>query len=186
MGIRIIAGECKGFILKGQVNGETTRPILARVRKSLFDILSPYLKNAVFLDLFCGTGSVGIEAVSRGAQKAVFVDKNRDVNKCVKINIEYCKITDKCEVYCCDIFDFFKTYKNSKFDIIFAGPPYPANLCNDILKGLNENGKNFLKPDTLIILQHQIKERISEEQNIFYKIREKIYGETKLSFFRIK
>jgi 16S rRNA (guanine(966)-N(2))-methyltransferase RsmD len=184
MSIRIIAGECKGFILKGEVAGEITRPILARVKKSLFDILSPDLKDANFLDLFCGTGSVGIEAVSRGAKKAIFVDKDKNVNKCVKINIEYCKITDRCEVYSCDIFDFFKTYSNIKFDIIFAGPPYPANLCNNILKNLAET--KFLKPETMIVLQHQIKEPIAEDQGIFQKVREKIYGDTKLSFFKIK
>ena len=181
MSIRVIAGECKGFMLKGPP-GDGTRPILARVRKSMFDILNPYLENAMFLDLFCGTGAVGVEALSRGAKKLVAVELDKKVYKCVMDNLVYCKMSERAEIFCADVFEFMGVYDKEKFDIVFAGPPYPAYFCNRILKGLNEC--KFLKEDTIIILQHYMKEDTPEKFEKLVKYREKKYGDTKLSFYK--
>jgi 16S rRNA (guanine(966)-N(2))-methyltransferase RsmD len=183
MAIRVIAGECKGFMLKGPP-GDGTRPILARVRKSLFDILAPDLRDAVFLDMFCGTGAVGIEALSRGAKKLVSVEMDSAVVDCVNWNLNYSKMKERATVFSADVFEFLKNYDSEKFDIVFAGPPYPAYLCGQILEGLNEC--SFLKEETIIILQHYMKEITPSEVGKLSKYREKKYGDTILSFYEIK
>jgi 16S rRNA (guanine966-N2)-methyltransferase len=183
MAIRVIAGECKGFMLKGP-SGEGTRPILARVRKSMFDILNPYLAGAKFLDMFCGTGAVGIEALSRGAESLVAVEMDKSVVDCVNWNLNYCKMTDRAQVFCADVFEFIKSYNGEKFDVVFAGPPYPAYFCEKILEGLDDC--KFLKNSTNIILQHYIKEITMEDTKKLKKYREKKYGDTILSFYEVK
>ncbi|MCP4481674.1 MAG: 16S rRNA (guanine(966)-N(2))-methyltransferase RsmD [bacterium] len=182
MAIRVIGGECKGFMLKGPP-GEGTRPILARVRKSMFDILTPYLKDSVFLDLFCGTGAVGIEALSRGAQSLVSVELDKRVCDCIRWNLNYCKMIDESEVICTDVFEFLRAFDRQKFDIVFAGPPYPAYFCEGILDALDHC--HFLKDNTVILLQHHIKEILPEETKKLRKYRDKKYGDTILSFYKI-
>ncbi len=190
MPIKIIAGDFKNFVLKSTIETEITRPILARVKKSLFDILSPNLKNANFLDLFCGTGAIGIEALSRGAAKATFVDKDKKGCKCTTENIRLCKVTEKANLFCMDVFDFLGNFASEKFDLIFAGPPYPFNFVNKILEALVNS--NILHDETIIIIQHEKREKVLEcvnnvsKNKKLLKFREKVYGHTILSFWKIE
>jgi 16S rRNA (guanine966-N2)-methyltransferase len=184
MSIRIIAGDLRGFVLKGPKTLEITRPILARVKKSLFDILMPYFRreNVKFLDMFSGTGCVGIESISRGVEKVFFIERDKEMYECILNNLKYCKKEENATVYCTDVFDFLETYRGEKFDIIFAGPPYPANLCNNILNALTIS--NVLKEDSVVILQHSSKENILDKTECLEKFRTKVYGDTILDFFK--
>ncbi len=184
--IKVLAGSLKGRILKFPENPDITRPIMARVKKSLFDIISMYFtqKNINFLDIFSGTGQIGIEALSRGAEFATFVEKDKTMAECIKSNLLKCKVETKSNVINMDAFDFLEIYSNSKgfFDIIFLGPPYPINISNDLLNLLDKN--NILGKDGIIILQHSKHEITLDKTKNFIKFRTKIYGDTVLDFFK--
>lgn len=186
MSIKVIGGEFKNRSLLYKLPSNKTkivRPILARVRKSLFDIITPYIKNSIFLDLYCGTGIVGIEALSRGAQMCVFVDSDEFIINLLKKNIVKFNISEKTKIFCSDVFCFLNFIKQktdiNEFDIIFLGPPYKENF---VLKTLELIVKqNILNKNGLIIAQHHFKENT---KNIFLKLlREEKYGDTVLSFF---
>ena len=119
--ISIIAGKYKGRKLY-YVNNLDVRPTQAIIRKSIFQILEPFDGMDV-LDLYAGVGTLGIEAMSRGASRVVFVEKNRRVFKVLEKNIELFE-TDQCELFFTDVLHFLKRTKNQYFDIIFADPPY--------------------------------------------------------------
>ncbi|MDR0677043.1 MAG: 16S rRNA (guanine(966)-N(2))-methyltransferase RsmD [Elusimicrobiota bacterium] len=183
--MRIIAGNLKGCFLKGPKTLEITRPILARVKKSLFDILTPIFrekKSLRFLDLFSGTGAVGIEAISRGADTVFFVEKDREMYKCILDNLEKFKIFEKNKVFCTDVFDFFKNYNGEPFDIVFAGPPYQEKLCNKILSCFADS--KVYNKDTILVLQHGSRESVIDENKVLEKFRTKFYGDTILDFFK--
>ncbi|MFC1546136.1 16S rRNA (guanine(966)-N(2))-methyltransferase RsmD [bacterium] len=182
MAIRIIGGDKKGFFVKGP-KGVKTRPILARVRKSLFDILRPCITGSNFLDLYSGSGSVGIEAVSRGSEHVVFVEKDKKVCVCLKGNIEHCRVGDVSTLVCGDVFRFINTAQE-KFDIIFAGPPYSVLLADKTLHELSDS--SILKENTIVIIQHSIKEKIDETTHCLKMYRQERYGETTLSFFSMR
>jgi 16S rRNA (guanine(966)-N(2))-methyltransferase RsmD len=186
MSMRIIAGSLRGQILKGPKTLEITRPILARVKKSFFDILMPIFieKPVNFLDLFSGTGCVGIEAISRGSEIVYFVEREKEMYQCILDNLAKCKVSDKSKVFCTEVFAFFETYNGEHFDIIFAGPPYPANLCNEILSTFIDS-KVFNK-ETILVLQHGPKENVLDENKVLEKFRTKLYGDTILEFFKVK
>ena len=183
MTIKIIAGDFKRKTLKKISRNIDVRPILARVRKSLFDILKPRLDDCKFLDLFAGSGAVGIEALSRGAKLAVFVDGNRACIHLIKQNLEALGATGRSKVTQTDItqgLDWLRYKALSPFDIIFMGPPYPENLVTKTLKLVGQ--ADILNPDGWIIAQHHKKEQI--EPYKFEMFRQKFYGDTVLSFFR--
>jgi 16S rRNA (guanine966-N2)-methyltransferase len=180
MTTKIIGGKIRNFILKTP-KGDTTRPILARIKKSLFDIIRPYIDGADFLDLFSGSGSIGIEAYSRGAKFVSLVEKDRRVCECIKQNLEYCKIMDNFHLSCLDVFKYIAV-SDEKFDIIFAGPPYPLNFSQKVLDAVSNS--SLLKENGIFIIQHHIKEKISDKAGKFVLYREEKYGDTILSFYK--
>lgn len=178
--MRIIAGTLKGRSVRGP-QSKGTRPILARVRKSLFDILRPQSDGARFLDLFSGTGCVGIEAVSRGVQRAVCVENNVHAAQQIEQAVHTFHIEDHVRLYRCDVFAFIKQ-SVEQFDIIFAGPPYDAFLCEKILTSLSES--KLVLPTTIIVLQHERKENIPEHVGVLSRYRQERYGSTMMSFYK--
>jgi len=186
MSIRIIAGEFKNRELYELKNPEgTVRPILARVRKSLFDILTPRLADSKFLDLYSGTGAVGIEAVSRGVQYSVFVDLQLVSIDVLKKNIEKLGIAGKSFVFQADItggLQWVSSKISDKFDIIFMGPPYKEKLVNATLQAISQSG--ILADSGIIIAQHHAKEEADTE--LYNMYRQKKYGDTILSFYNKK
>ena len=127
--MRIISGKYKGRMLKGfDIKG--TRPTMDRVKESLFAIILPYLKNSKCLDLFAGSGSLGLEALSNGALNCTFVDNNKTIIKILKNNI---KDIDNCILINSDFKKYLKT-TDQKFDVIFLDPPYANNWIDTCLK----------------------------------------------------
>jgi len=169
--ISVIAGKHKGRKLY-EVNNLHVRPTQAKVRKSIFQILEPFDGMEV-LDLYAGVGTLGIEAMSRGATRVVFVEKNRRVFKVLKKNIELFE-TDQCDLFLTDSFQFLTLSKNQYFDIIFADPPY-----NEVsFQSIKEKVANTLNPGGIFCMEMQ-RESI-EEPNI----RVKYYGSTQVVFWR--
>ncbi len=125
--MRILAGKYKGRVLLPPPPQAQTRPITGRAKKSLFDTLGPYLDEAVVLDLYSGTGTMGIEALSRGAARCIFAEKDRNVVARLRRNIEACGAGDASDIWCGDIRMTLRprlARLDRKFDIAFVDPPY--------------------------------------------------------------
>lgn len=135
--MRVIAGEAKGRRLKS-VPGTSIRPITDRVKESLFNILSPRIEGARFLDLFAGTGSVGIEALSRGAEQAIFVEKSRAVLAVLKENLRLTGFADKAEIIAADVFQALERMDRGQFDIIYLAPPQYKGLWAKTVEAIDK------------------------------------------------
>jgi 16S rRNA (guanine966-N2)-methyltransferase len=155
--MRIIAGEFRGRKLLPPKT-ETTRPITDRVKQSLFDILSPILDDAVVYDCFAGTGSMGLEALSRGARSALFFEADRSAATALRKNITALGVNNRSQVIASDLFEWFKSAKPTNLaNLIFLDPPYrflterAADLC-ELAKRL----ATHLAPDGIVVFRHQL------------------------------
>lgn len=174
--MRVIAGEFRSRVLK-TLPGMDVRPTPDRLREALFSILAPRLKGAVFLDAYAGTGSVGIEALSRGASRAVFIEKNRTAMLVIRENLRSLGIEDRAEVA------FGRTAQlvaRHKADIVFLDPPYP--LEGEYSATLNALGKTV--GDALVIAQHASRVELAESYGGLVRFRVVKQGDNSLSFYR--
>ncbi len=174
--MRVIAGEFRSRVLK-TLPGMDVRPTPDRLREALFSILAPRLKGAVFLDAYAGTGSVGIEALSRGASRAVFIEKNRAAMLVIRENLRSLGIEDRAEVA------FGRTAQlvaRHKADIVFLDPPYP--LEGEYSATLNALGKTF--EQGLVIAQHASRFALAESYGGLVRLRVLKQGDNSLSFYR--
>jgi len=176
---RIIAGSKKNIIIDTP-RGNQIRPILARARKSLFDILSPRLYNACFLDLYAGSGAVGLEALSRGASWVSFVEISDVCARIIQKNIGKMGFSDQTEVLRYDVKNLPPLSR--AYDIVFSGPPYKEQLTAKTLDIIFN--RVILAKDCWVICQHETSEAVPEEAGNIKKFREKKYGQTILSFYR--
>ena len=186
-GLRILSGDAKGRVLKTLKSDDLSiRPMLGRMKKSLFDIIRPRLHDSEFLDLFAGTGAVGLEALSNGARRVVFVEQSPVSLKLIKDNIDMLGWSARCNMQRADVTKGFSWLK-VQFDIIFMGPPYkdanklPLALTSPALRAVAEAG--LILDDGLIICQHHKKESVTAPYGIELFRQEK-YGDTLVSFFR--
>jgi 16S rRNA (guanine(966)-N(2))-methyltransferase RsmD len=178
--MRVVSGIAKGKKLKA-VPGDTTRPILDRVKTALFDILRPNIKDSIFLDCFAGTGQVGIEALSQGAKKSIFIDLEPKAISVIKENLSNCKLEEKAEVRNTDIFLYLKN-TSKRFDIIFIAPPQYKDLWQETLLFISERPK-LLNDNGLIVVQIDPKEYQEISMNTFKEVRQKKYGNSLIVFF---
>ncbi len=179
--IRVIAGLYRGRKLKYSKNPEI-RPTSQLVKEGLFNIIgNEKIVGSNFLDGFCGTGAVGIEAISRGANYVVFIDNSETAIKLVKENINICEIKGGYEIIHNDfnrgVIQLAK--KNSIFDIVFIDPPYELLNFSDPLKVVWK--RKILKKDGIAIVQHS--SRIDYSPKYFQLIKKRLYGDTAFSFF---
>ena len=180
--MRIIAGIAKGIRLKTP-KGMRTRPTSDRVKESVFGILATAPVDAQVLDLFAGTGNLGLEALSRGAVSAVLVDKN---SQSIKIMMENAILTDLAgmAVICReDALQALKRFEaeGKSFDLIFCDPPYNLGLAPKVLQAI-ESGK-VLRDGGIFVLEHSRHEKLSEGLKRIVAYRSEVYGETVVSFF---
>lgn len=177
--MRVIAGKYRSRTL-AEFSGEAIRPTSDRVKESLFGILTPRLSGARVLDLFCGSGSLGIEAISRGAGRTVFNDYSKESVAVLKKNLAALKITDA-EVYCSDfrrlLYDI-----GGRFDIIFVDPPYKADYADEIFKIVAE--RNLLYDGGVIVYEREAPVACSDERLCVSDVRR--YGRTTLTFIKKK
>ena len=150
--MRVIAGQAKGRRLYGPDSGCTTRPITDRAKESLFNILGPRLTNARVLDLFAGIGSVGIEALSRGASQAMFIENSRKAVKTLKRNLAHTQLEIDAEVISADVIRFLAGTPASPFEMIFLAPPQYQELWSKTLH-LIDITPQWLTSDGLVIVQ---------------------------------
>ena len=153
--MRVIAGSRRSLPLK-TVEGLDTRPTTDRIKETLFNILMPDIPDCVFWDLFSGSGGIGIEALSRGARRAVFVENNINAFKCITDNIKFTKFTDESEIMRTDALSFVRSARKIDADIIFMDPPYGKGLEKEILYTLSE--KKFSNENCLIVIEAALDE----------------------------
>lgn len=179
--MRIISGKCRGTKLEAP-EGMSTRPTTDRIKETLFNIIAFDLPGCKFLDLFGGSGAIGIEALSRGAEKVVFIDNGHEATRCINKNLQKTGLQNLAIVYNIDVYSGIKKLgsQNAKFDIIFLDPPYNLVGLNEIFKEIVEN--DLLADKGYIILENA-SEAIKIENERLKLAREKVYKTTTLSFF---
>ncbi len=180
--MRVIAGTCRSLKLKTPP-GEDVRPTTDRIKETLFNIISARVPGADFLDLFCGCGAIGIEALSRGATTSVFVDSSDISLKYTRENLEFTRLKDNAEVIRSDAAGAIsRLYSEGKrFDLIFMDPPYSKGLEKKVLTELSHF--DILKEDGIIIVEEKSDTDLSYVPELGFTItREKLYGSNKHVF----
>lgn len=190
--MRVISGKAKGARLSA-LSSKGTRPILDRVKESLFSILGDFVVDSVVLDVFAGTGSLGIEALSRGAKRCLFVDNNIHAVQVIKKNLQDTRFLEMAEILEKDAFALsaFLTDKCMKFDLILVAPPYrlidaDSKDREKIFTFLDEcASRQILNENGIIVLQHHKKQIVSQKNFKHLKVvDERRYGNTQLTFLR--
>ena len=148
--MRIIGGKARGTKLY-TLEGDNTRPTLDRVRESLFNIIQFDVPNSVFVDLFSGSGAVGLEAISRGAKKSIFCDKSRDAINIIKKNIDKTHCKEQTNVYQISYEELLQNKINEKIDIIYIDPPYETNFAYKSINIILE--RNLIDNNSIIIVE---------------------------------
>lgn len=181
--MRVISGQAKGHPLKA-VPGSSTRPTTDKVKESLFSIIGPYFEEERVLDLFAGTGGLGIEALSRGASSAVFIDSNAQSIEIIRKNLESTKLAGRAEVYRNDARRAIKVLQRAgtPFQIIFLDPPYSMKDCDELL--LDLSAKGLVDEGAVAVVEHHPDVVYGEEFGGFRRTRHAVYGEIALSVYR--
>lgn len=180
--MRVIAGTARSLPLKTR-EGKDTRPTTDRIKETLFNVLQPYVQEAVFLDLFSGSGGIGIEALSRGAYHAYFVENDAKAIECIIDNLKFTKFTERATVLKQDVISALSGISEKEVDIIFMDPPYDQLFEKRVLEVLSS--KNYVTEDTLIIVEASLRTDFSYLDEIGFEIvKEKKYKTNKHMFIR--
>ena len=183
--MRIISGKARGTKLY-TLEGMNTRPTLDRVKESIFNIIQNEIDGAKVLDLFAGSGAIGLEFLSRGAKEAVLCDKSKEAIEVIRKNINKIHMEEKTKVFNTDFETCLEKIKNQQFDIIYLDPPYATNYIVKSLKKIIEFG--IITKDSTIIIETDDETRILKEiENLEIKIVDKRkYGRATIIFLKIE
>ena len=181
--MRIIAGKYRGRRLKSPPS-DRTRPTSDRLRETLFNVLAPRIEDARFLDLCAGTGAVGIEALSRGAAHATFVDQSRQMYGLIETNVNALSVPKPAfEIVKADALDFLRTRKReAAFDLIFFDPPYSADY-ERVLNRIGEQADQLLAAGAIVVVEHRKQNELPEEFGSLKRYRVLKQGDSVLSFY---
>jgi len=181
-GLRVISGTARGRRLRS-VPGDSTRPITDRTKESLFNIIGGDINGATFLDLFAGTGSVGIEALSRGAKYVLFIDNNHKAIWTIKENLAHTGLEQGAEVRRIDAYQLIKDNAHISYDYIYIAPPQYKDLWKTALLSLDKHPKWFSE-DAWVIVQIDPVEYDTINLNHLIEFDERRYGSTLLVFYK--
>lgn len=181
--MRIIAGTARSLPLK-TIEGKDTRPTTDKTKETLFNVMQFDVPGAYFLDLFAGSGQIGLEALSRGAAYAVFVENSRKAASCIEDNIHFTKFDKVSRLMMTDAVTAVRTLEGKyKFDIVFMDPPYNKELEKEVLITLSDS--DILKDDTLIVVEASNDTDFDYLTELGYEIvKEKIYKTNKHVFIK--
>ncbi|MGI6106401.1 MAG: 16S rRNA (guanine(966)-N(2))-methyltransferase RsmD [Lachnospiraceae bacterium] len=181
--MRVIAGSARRLALVTPP-GLDTRPTTDRIKETLFNILQPDIYGCRFLDLFAGSGQIGIEALSRGASFCVFADRDRAAVSCIRQNLEHTRLADKALIYQTDALSAVARMQGRQepFDIIFMDPPYHENLEVPVLTALA--GTTLAAPETTVIVEAAIRDDLDFSGTGFEPVRVKEYKTNKHYFLK--
>lgn len=184
--MRVISGKARRLQLKTP-EGFETRPTTDRIKETLFNMINNYLYNCIFIDFFAGSGAIGIEALSRGAEKCFFIENNKNAAEIIASNLKFTRLSDNCIILEKDVIDAVNLLikKNITADIIFMDPPYNKELEKKVLLHIKDTG--IVDYNTMVIVEASIETDMSYvEQMGFYIEKEKIYKTNKHVFIKKK
>jgi 16S rRNA (guanine966-N2)-methyltransferase len=181
MSLRVISGSARGRKLKS-VPGDTTRPVMDRVKESLFNILAGDVIDSNWWDLFAGTGAIGIEALSRGAAFVKFTDLNRAPIETVRENVEHCRFIEQAEIKRGDAFTMLSGGADKRFEYIYIAPPQYKEMWLEAMKLIDDH-IDWLSDDGTVIVQIDPREYVEFEFNNLVEGEQRKYGNTMLVFY---
>lgn len=183
MTVRVVSGSAKGRPLKS-VPGSGTRPTTDKVKEALFSMIGPYFEGGAVLDLFAGTGGLGIEALSRGMESAVFVDMEPKSIDTIRANLKATNLEAHAQVYRNEAGRALSALekRGRVFDLVFLDPPYRLKHGDELMLSMVEKG--MLKEDAIIVLEHESNYAYPEDIPGFYRLRQAVYGETTISIYQ--
>lgn len=179
----MVSGSAKGRPLKS-VPGSGTRPTTDKVKEAVFSMIGPYFEGGAVLDLFAGTGGLGIEALSRGMESAVFVDMESKSIDTIRANLQATKLEGQAQVYRNDAGRALSALekRGRVFDLVFLDPPYRLKHGDELMLSMVEKG--MLQKDALVVLEHESSYVYPEVIPGFYRLRQAVYGETTISIYQ--
>ncbi len=180
--MRVIAGKARHIQLK-TIEGMDTRPTTDRIKETLFNMINNDVIESAFLDLFSGSGAIGIEALSRGAKRAVLVEQSRDAVGCIRENLTKTKLTDGATVYQCDVLEAIKSLDDvgEPFDIIFMDPPYNHEHEKYVLEALRNT--RLVDEYTTIIVEASLETRFDYLDQLGYQVYKRKEYKTNVHMF---
>ncbi|MDX9887672.1 MAG: 16S rRNA (guanine(966)-N(2))-methyltransferase RsmD [Anaerovoracaceae bacterium] len=178
--MRIITGKYRGRRLETP-RDYSVRPTSDRVKEAIFSMISQDIDQSIVLDLFAGTGSLGLEALSRGAKHCYFIDNERESIRLLKSNISYCKADNEATVFVGD-FKYAMSKIKEAIDIAFLDPPYETKFLDEALEQVSRQG--FMAPGGLVITEHGPKKIMPDSIGSLEKIKEKKYGQVHVTIYR--
>ncbi len=180
--MRVIAGTARSLPLKTP-QGEGTRPTTDRIKETLFNILQKDVPGSIFVDMFSGSGGIGIEALSRGAKKAYFIENAREPLSCIADNLKFTRFEDRAVILKQDAVAALTGIAEKEVDILFLDPPYDQGQEKRVLEALR--GMRYVTEDTLIIVEASLDTHMDYAEELgFCVMREKIYKTNKHIFIR--
>ena len=180
--MRVVSGTCKGRALKA-VPGNTTRPTTDKVKEAIFNMIGPYFDGGVALDLFAGSGGLGIEALSRGLEKAIFIDRDSKAIQIIRENINVCQLEGKSEVYRNDADRALKALikREISFDYIFLDPPYKLQQLVSLMEKMDEHG--LVHNGSMIVCEHSHQVELPASIGGLTQVRHERYGIIAITIF---
>jgi 16S rRNA (guanine(966)-N(2))-methyltransferase RsmD len=183
--MRVVSGNFKGRQLKA-VPGVTTRPTTDKVKEAIFNMVGPYFDGGIALDLFAGSGGLGIEAMSRGIERCIFVDREAKAIQTIHKNLEICHASEASEVYRNDAERAIKAIikRELRFELIFLDPPYKQQKLKALITSVSEN--NLLQKGGFIVTEHGSDVQLPVEIDQFIQIKYETYGMTSITVYGYK
>lgn len=176
--MRIITGKAKGIRLK-TLEGDATRPTSERVKEAVFSMIQGDVEGREVLDIFAGSGQMGLEAVSRGAAHATMIDSSPLAIKIISENAEKTRLSSQCTIRCMEYMDFIRRNVGKRFDIVFLDPPYASGFYRPALRGMLDS--EMLKPTTMIICESDTDEIFGSDKELegrFKIVKQSRYSKT--------
>ena len=181
--MRVVAGTAKGVPLKA-VPGESTRPTTDKVKESIFNMIGPFFDGGNALDLFAGSGGLGIEALSRGIEWVVFIEKDRKATDIIRMNLAKTRLEDQAEVYRTDANRAIKVLKKNDFQarLLFLDPPYMMKEAYGLMDKAAELG--IVTQDSIVICEHDRNVDLKDRTRFYERFKKESYGNTIVSIYR--
>lgn len=183
--MRIVSGKLRGTKLE-TLSGDNTRPTLDRVRESLFNIIQMEIRDCVFLDLFSGSGACGLEAISRGAKKAILCDNSKEAIRVIQKNVAKTRTENQVEIYQMSFDALLRNKIQETLDIVYIDPPYKTDYAYQSVKMLIE--KELIKEDSIVIIETDEEEKVKNQiEKLEIEITDtRKYGRAHLIFLKVK
>lgn len=181
--MRIIAGEYRSRVIKA-VEGTNTRPTTDKIKEAIFSRIGPYFKGGVMLDLFAGSGAMGLEGISRGIEYCYFADVNGTAIRTIYDNVRTLKVEEQCTVWKMDFIQVLRKCMSLdlKFDLIYIDPPYKKQENHLILETIH--AFQLLNKDGIVIVESLKEDQFAESYGSIHKEKEAVYGITKITYYR--